>query len=116
MTRTRALWIGAVVAVLTAAGYLIRRRSRRVLPAAPVTTTSPQATVASVDSIAATSEEPVINEPPPTDDIPSAFFGDAVSAPAEEDEKSLATWIRVSIVVVALVAFFAVSLIATKQV
>jgi hypothetical protein len=33
-----------------------------------------------------------------------------------EDERALPTWVRVAIVVAALVAFFAVSLIATKQV
>jgi hypothetical protein len=33
-----------------------------------------------------------------------------------EREAPLATWVRVAIVVVALLAFFAVSLIATKQV
>jgi hypothetical protein len=88
--------VGAV-AVLLAAAYLLRRRSRPAesaplpAPAPPVTTSL--------------TVEAVINEPETQ-----------IPAPVDQSERPLATWARVTIVAVALLAFFAVSLIATKQV
>jgi hypothetical protein len=49
--------------------------------------------------------EAVINEPETQ-----------IPGPLHQSERPLATWARVTIVAVALLAFFAVSLIATKQV
>lgn len=54
-----------------------------------------------------TETSPIEEEPP----VPTE-----VSDQAVDDEQPLATWARVAIVAVALLAFFAVSLIATKQV
>jgi hypothetical protein len=61
-----------------------------------------------------TPEVALIDEPSPTEEEPPVRT--EVSERVETDEQPLATWARVAIVVVALVAFFAVSLIATKQV
>jgi hypothetical protein len=55
-----------------------------------------------------------IGEALPIDEDPPVDV--ELSHPVEEVEQPLATWARVAIVAIALLAFFAVSLIATKQV
>jgi hypothetical protein len=61
-----------------------------------------------------TSEGAVLADPPPTEEEPAVRS--EVRAVVDDTERPLATWVRVAIVAVALLAFFAVSLIATKQV
>jgi hypothetical protein len=114
LTRARAAWIGAAIVVLAAVAYLVRRR--RTAPA-PVTHSErpvAQVTAAAVEGI-------------PADDVVVddtwQRFEEASEVPSEdgdvmvvEREQPLATWVRVAIILLALVAFFAVSLIATKQV
>jgi hypothetical protein len=114
-------WIGAAVVVLAALAFLVRRRRARpaaaALPTPPTAVPAPpveQVTTAPVEGIPA-SEAAV--------DDRWKRFEEASAVPSEDgdvavvdEDKPLATWIRVAIVVVALVAFFAVSLIATKQV
>src|SRR4051812_11086715 len=105
VTRARAAWLAAAIAVLAAALFLVQTRRRRpvaaLAPAQPalVPTAVPPLSVA-VESVSA--YEPTVLQADPV-----------VDAAAEEP---LATWARVAIVVVALLAFFAVSLIATKRV
>jgi hypothetical protein len=147
MTRRRAAWVAAVVAVLLGATYLLTRRSRPVeLPVVPARP-EPLPTPAQVEPepVAPVPEtepvvEPVVepaDEPAPTatlpveQRVPQSWDGGRVvparpapPAPAvepsgqaaEESEEPLPTWVRLSIVAAALLAFFAVSLIATKQV
>jgi hypothetical protein len=136
--------LGGALAVLVAGVYLLLRR-RRTTPALPAPLPSPQP-VAPVRPAAAAAVVPVseVTEPKPTRDTvsiettppvapatkspprswggravpartPPAPAADAASA-AEPVEQPLPTWVRLGIVAAALVAFFAVSLIATKQV
>ena len=95
MTRRRAAWIATVVAVALALSYFVVRRSRAATPvaAAPVSAVPPS--------------------PVPTVALP-VVAGEAPTAAAAEGP--LPAWVRVTIVAAALVAFFAVSLIATKRV
>ena len=112
MTRARGAWIAAgVVVVLAALGYLVRLRTRR----RPVTT-GPQAPL----SVTA---EPVTGMASSETAVAETWqrFEEAAAVRSDESdlmerEQPLATWVRVAIVVLALLAFFAVSLIATKQV
>ncbi|MCW2573418.1 MAG: hypothetical protein JWO88_3476 [Frankiales bacterium] len=101
MTRRRAVWIAAVVAVALAVSYFVVRRSRaaRSVAATPVVTLPP-----SPAPTAAALAEPA----------PPVVAGEATAASAAE--RPLPTWVRATIVAAALVAFFAVSLIATKRV
>jgi hypothetical protein len=100
MTRARAAWLAAAVVVLAAVGYLVRRRTRRT-PTPAIRMTVEEAIV----------EPPVIE----TAVAVTSRVMDTVD-PVEDNEQPLATWARVAIVAIALLAFFAVSLIATKQV
>jgi hypothetical protein len=56
--------------------------------------------------------QPTINQPTPIEEEPPVRT--EVAEVVEDDEQPLATWARVTIVVVALFAFFAVSVIVTK--
>ena len=76
-------------------------------PAAPRVTAAPTAGTSPPEDAGITEPAPVEEAPPVRTEI---------SDQLERDELPLATWARVAIVVVALLAFFAVSLIATKQV
>ncbi len=142
MTRRRAAWIGGVVAILLAATYLLTRRgSRTPEPAAVVL--APPAPPAPAGAVTAavpmsppppplsagstpTATTPVVDaEPEPRSwgtarAVPARTPPTAPGEPAAQEapmfEQPLATWLRVSIIAVALLAFFAVSLIATKQV
>lgn len=110
MSRARAAWIAAAVVVLAVLAYVVRRH-RAPVPA----TTVPELPVA----------------PPPAEGISASEAAvaekwrrleEATAMQTEDEdvlvdgEQPLPTWARVAIVAVALLAFFAVSLIATKQV
>jgi hypothetical protein len=58
-------------------------------------------------------EKTALDEPQPIEEAASVRNDETGVV---EREQPLATWVRVAIVLLALVAFFAVSLIATKQV
>ncbi|MDT7545496.1 MAG: hypothetical protein QOE99_1606 [Actinomycetota bacterium] len=144
MTRRRAALLGGSLAILVAGIYLLlrRRRAAPALPApAPLPLPQPAASVRPAEPVVPVTEvaEPervadtvTIETPPPvaaaTKSPPRSWAGRAVPArtppsPAvdaaladEPVEQPLPTWVRLGIVVAALVAFFAVSLIATKQV
>lgn len=141
MTRSRALGLAAVVlALVWVTGYLLRRRAGRstapeltpqqptspavTAPAAPpprapappqtAAVAPPAAAVAPPVPAPGPRAEPrswdsgrVPRTPPRPIAVPQA--GDAL-------ERQLPTWLRVLIVAAALLAFFAISLIATKQV
>ena len=116
MSRTRAAWIAAGLVVLAAVAFLVRRRRALPVsvtsPSVPPVTAAPAAPAAPVEGIS--TNEVVVTET-------WQRFQEASSVPGEEaavveTEQPLATWVRVAIVVVALLAFFAVSLVATKQV
>jgi hypothetical protein len=79
----------------------------------PIPRAAAAVTPASVVGIS-TSEDAVLAHPPPTEEEPAVHS--EVRDIADDTERPLATWVRVAIVAVALLAFFAVSLIATKQV
>lgn len=141
MSRRKAAGLAALVALLLAATYLLTQRRGRgpePVPAAPPTLVPTPPTVLKVDPSAPevavppaeTDPKPAPRKkpeprswgtsrgvlaptpptaPPPAPVVAAAVQGDAVEQP-------LPTWLRFSIVAAALLAFFAVSLIATKQV
>ena len=111
MTRAKAAWLAAGVVVLAAVAYLVRRRRTAVTP---VLASGPAAERVTAGSVRGTSvpEVAVIAQPAATEEDPAVHLRDLVA----DSEQPLATWARVAIVALALVAFFAVSLIATKQV
>lgn len=87
MTPRRAAGLAALVVLLVAAGYLLMRRAKPLPPPA------------------ARALAPAAADPVPV----------APRRVAEPVEQPLPGWVRVGIVMTALLAFFAVSLIATKQ-
>src|SRR4051794_11670121 len=113
VTRARAAWLAAGVVVLAALGYLVRRRRRR--PAPVIARQPPRGGVGAAPAAGVPStEDSVTTEPSPTVEV--APVRTEVGNVVRNDEQPLATWARVAIIAVALLAFFAVSLIATKQV
>jgi hypothetical protein len=101
MSRTRAvLSVLAVVAAAAAAFVVVRRL------------TAPKPSTAGV--VAA--EAPVPVAVPAAAPAPATDAVRALAADPEPTEQPLPTWVRVAIVGAALVAFFAVSLIATRNV
>lgn len=114
MTRARALWLAAAVFVLAAAAYVVRRRGDRPQPAPGIAPAPAQVTAGAAAGISA--GEVDVADTWQRFEEASAVPSDEGDAVLVDDEQPLATWIRVAIVLVALVAFFAVSLIATKQV
>jgi hypothetical protein len=113
VNRARAAWIAAALVVLAALGYLVQRRRRQ--PAAAIASPPPtfRATPAPPVGGPTTTETAAIRELPMIEEQPVPT---QVTDVADDTEKPLPTWVRVAIIAVALVAFFAVSLIATKQV
>ena len=101
MTRRRAVWFAAASAVVLLVGAFValRRRSAGTGVAAP----APR--VELVEPVAPAPAVPPVAEPE-----------DRVEAEerVEPDEQRLPTWARAAIVVAALLAFLAVSLIAKK--
>jgi hypothetical protein len=115
MTRARAAWLAAAVVVLAAVGYVVRRWTHRPAPVAARTELKVPAPVVPIEQVSPT--EQAITTPthigPSTE--PAVAGVDTVD-PMADDEQPMATWARLAIIAVALVAFFAVSLIATKHV
>lgn len=113
MSRSRAAWLAGAVAVLLAAAYLLNRRQRTPALAAAVTPPAPASAVR-----VPAAPEPAAPEPRSWDGGPGSGHRVAMPEPTRDDdhELPLPTWVRLSIVGLALLAFFAVSLIATKQV
>lgn len=117
MNRSKAMWVAVAAALMLAAGYLLmmRRRSASApAPAAvpftaarPVTPPAPPLEVVAAE--AETSELAAVVEEQPTAEPMPPRAADQVEAP-------LPGWARAAIIVAALLAFFAVSLIATKHV
>ena len=101
-----------MVAVALAASYFVLRRTRApaAVAAAPSTPLPPPVAVAvpRTDQGAGGARPAALVEPT----LPVA----ADDPPAAAAEGPLPTWVRVTIVAAALLAFFAVSLIATKRV
>ena len=87
MRSRNALWVLLALGVAGAVAVLLITRDRPAVQAAP----------------------PVLSPAPVPAPLP------APSARAEPEEQPLPTWVRVAIVVGALLAFLAVSLIATKE-
>ena len=110
MTPVRAARLAAGLLVFAALGYVVLRR-RSAAATLPASAPLPRATAAPspVDPLV----EPVA---PESVDDPESVVGVGLAAPLPADEKALATWARVAIVAVALMTFFAVSLLATKRV
>ena len=114
MSRRRSLWIALAAAAILLGAYVARRRRTPALVAPAPTEplpVAPVATPAVEPPLAATVEAPSTAEG-------HVFFDDAGGPePRDHDEtgRPLPTWVRASVVVAALIAFFAVSLIATKQ-
>jgi len=123
VTRVRAAWLAVGLLVFAALGYVVLRRGSAAAPlpvsaplptrapALPRVTTAPPAVSPLVEDPV---DEPVVARA--SVDDPEPVIGAELAAPVSADEKPLATWARVAIVVVALMAFFAVSLLATKRV
>jgi hypothetical protein len=110
MTRRRAALLGGALAVLLAGVYLPLRR-RTGAAAGPVTAAGPTATLPTAPAVAAAVAADIRPPPPPP---PPA--GTVAPESTEPVEQPLPTWVRLGIVAAALLAFFAVSLVATKQV
>ena len=113
MTRAKAAWLAAGLVVLAAVAYLVRRRSTPATPLPASSPAAPRVTAASVEGTPR-AEAALIAEPAPLEEEPPVQT--EVRDVAQDVEHPLATWARVAIVAVALLAFFAVSLIATKNV
>jgi hypothetical protein len=137
MTRRKAALLGGSLAVLVAGIYLLLRRRRTAplpspQPVAPMRPAAPVAPATEPAEPEHAADSVTIETPPPvaaaTKSPARSWGGRAVpartppapaadAAPAAEPvEQPLPTWVRLGIVAAALVAFFAVSLIATKQV
>lgn len=139
MTRRRAALLAAVVAVLLGATYLLTRRGQSApelvpsTPPVPPVPPSPRE-VAEAEAEPTTEALPIADAAPVVPvrskrserrswDAARPLPAPPVAAPAvmpatavADAEQPLPTWVRLAIVAAALVAFFAVSLIATKQV
>lgn len=105
MSRRRAFWVAvavglAVIAALSVAGRL---RLRAAQPAEPLAPWAPDPGPTAVATAPSEPQESAVQTQP------------AVEL-RTEDEQPLPTWVRLTIVGVALLAFLAVSLIATKGV
>ena len=118
MTRTKAIWLSVAVGLLTVAGLVaLRLRRRTPAPAVPVGPPATPVPAGATSPLAADRPTELDDDEPPLPDERDwpmhSEFRDLVQ---EDTDRPLATWLRVAIVVAALVAFFAVSLIATKKV
>ena len=106
MSRRNAFWVAlavglAAVAALSVAGRLRRRAAQ---PAEPLAPWAPDPGPAAVATAPSEPQESSVQTQP------------VVELRTEADEQPLPTWVRLTIVGVALLAFLAVSLIATKTV
>ncbi|MDX6197695.1 MAG: hypothetical protein QOJ79_846 [Actinomycetota bacterium] len=112
MTRARAAWLAAGIVVISVLAYLVRRRRAapgplpvRLSERAPVRVTHP-----AVEGISENEEAVAEN----WQRFKEASQVGSDDIKVMEREQPLAAGIRVAIVLLALLAFFAVSLIATK--
>lgn len=136
MTRRRAALLAAVVALLLGTTYLLTRRRQSLPelvptpPSVPPIPPSPRQAAEEAEPTAAIPTQPDAVAPKAAAKPAPRSWGTSSRAlparvppaaqqpvtAAADDEQPLPTWVRAAIVAVALVAFFAVSLIATKQV
>lgn len=107
MTRRNAAGLTAALAVVLAAVYVLSRRRTSFPSAASGHLGAVAHTYPDVAQEREQETAPVVTAPPVLDEVPEV---------AEPVEAPLPTWVRVAIVGAALLAFFAVSLIATKGV
>ena len=109
MNRRNALWLALLVAAAGAVAFVLARRAGQAQPAVapPVAPWAPDPGPLSVAAPPAT---------PPAAAAPPAPVAPAAAPAPEVVEQPLPMWVRVTIVAAALVAFFAVSLIATRNV
>src|SRR5690242_10810695 len=106
MSRRNTFWVAlavglAVIAALSAAGRL---RQRSAQPPEPLAPWAPDPGPSAVATAPSSPQESSVQTQP------------AVELRSEPDERPLPTWVRLTIVGLALLAFLAVSLIATKSV
>jgi hypothetical protein len=109
MTRRSAVWIALAVGIATVAGLVLAARLRaRPAPAGTgwAPDPGPQSVVTPTVAPAAGTEVSAV----------STSQASAVARYVEPAEKPLPMWVRLTIVGVSLLAFLAVSLIATKGV
>ena len=106
MNRRNAVWIALAVGIATVAALVVAGRLRRH-PVAVGTDWAPDPGPHSIAS-AATSTGDAMEAQAPT--------AQGAHTATEPDEQPLPTWVRLTIVGIALLAFLAVSLIATKNV
>jgi hypothetical protein len=116
MTRARAAWLAAAVVALAAVGYVVRRWTRRPAPVAARTEVSVPAPVVPTESVPTTTEAAITTPTHIGSSTEPAVAGVDTVDPLADNEQPMATWARAAIIAVALVVFFAVSLIATRHV
>ena len=135
MSRRKAAWAGGVALLVLVVAYVLSRRAGGAAPLAPATATPVPLVEPVVEEPATVTQETPVPEgavPEPTTApprvVPPRSWGGgravaartppapAEAAAAQTVEQPLPTWVRLSIVAAALLAFFAVSLIATKHV
>jgi hypothetical protein len=112
MSRRSAAWIALVVGIVTVVALVLAGRQRR-RPVAAGTDWAPDPGPKSITSPATTDGAVMQTDTEVRLDSPTAAKAMVAPAPVE---RPLPMWIRLSIVGVALLAFLAVSLIATKGV
>jgi hypothetical protein len=108
MNRRNPVWIALAVGIATVAVLVVAGRLRR-RPIAAGTDRAPDAGPHSIGS-AATSAGEAMQGQAPSSQAPVA----TAASTAEPAEQPLPMWVRLTIVGVALLAFMAVSLIATR--
>jgi hypothetical protein len=122
MSRPRAAWLAVTAALLLVAGYVVLHRRRAPQPVQPVPAVPDTVVRAATPAPVAPEPLPLTAQPQPTA-VPAAAEVAEVAEPAPppvvddatESEAPLPAWARAAIITAALLAFFAVSLIATKH-
>lgn len=115
MNRRKALWLLSATGVLAIAGVLLMRRHRaaRDQPIADWATDPGRAPVTTVPASVTTG--PTTAPTTASTTAPSMAVPEGPAASAGTPEEPLPVWVRATIVVAALLAFLAVSVIATKN-
>jgi hypothetical protein len=111
MTRRNAVWIALTVGMATVVALMIADRLRRRPAIASATDWAPDPGPESIATAATSTGDAM------ADTATSAQLATEVRADvaAEPEEQPLPMWVRLTIVGVALLAFLAISLIATKS-
>ena len=105
MSRRNAFWVALAVGLAVMAALSVAARLRqRAAQAEPLAPWAPDPGPTAVATAPSSPQESVVQTQP------------AVELRTETEEQPLPTWVRLTIVGVALLAFLAVSLIATKGV